>query len=160
MEQGRVSPPLSSPDTERTVLTSVNDKHLEEGTKGYYSINRPTSPYPNPTQTVTLDASANPSFWGTFKKTFGLGGKRRTSLTLRKKTKGKKTKGKKTQRKRRSQKRKTTQRKSSNKGKKRTTRRKRIYGGANNVAVQPYESPMDFARVQGIPTAIPHDLVG
>jgi hypothetical protein len=170
MEQGRVSPPLSSPDTERLTMPSSNPGSLEEGS-GYYAMRQPTTPYPSSTDVNTsqvMESSENPSLWQKVKSTFGLGGKRRKSKKVARKSKRtkktKKTLRKSTKKTKKSKRTKKTHRKLYGG----TTQKVWIaqgktpngqYGGFNNV-VNPYEPPMDFAPVHGIPTAQPHNMVG
>ena len=163
MEQGRVSPPLSSPDTERYTMPSTQPNTLEEG-YGYRPSN--PSPYSATFNPPSVDPNENPTFWQKMKRTFGLGGKRRKSRKLRKSKKSRKVrKNRKTKKTHKSLKKRHLSRKRGG-----TTQKVWIaqgktpngqYGGINNhIAVKPYEPPMDFAPVHGIPTAKPHTLVG
>jgi hypothetical protein len=156
MEQGK-RPPLSTPDTIRN-MNSISNSNLEEG-KGFYSMNRPSSPYSYPSNIT--NENPNPTVWEKVKKSLGLGGKRR--FKTRKMIKSKKS---------RKSKKKS---KKSRKSKKSIYRRQRggiikktfLFDGLNsngqyggNIIVNPYSPPMDFAPVKDIPTAQPHNWVG
>lgn len=144
MERG-TNVPMSSPFVMKNEYpTRTNEKSMEEG-KGFYSLNRSSSPYLSSPSAIP-ELSSNPTFWQKIKGAVGLGGKRKTKKNKTKKNKTKKSN-------------KTKKIKKTNKKIKRKygTRKKR--GGGVNI-VNPYEPPMDFAPIQGIPTAQPHHYVG
>ena len=153
MERG-LSEPRRSPFARRENYPT-NNANVEEG-KGFYSMNRSSSPYPSPPSSgnnVSYDQNINPnpSIWDKFRKTIGLGGKRRLRSLKSKKSK----KVKKVKKTKKSRKPRKTYKKSYKRG---GTMKKVIYGGSN--VVNPYSPPMDFAPVSNIPTAQPHNMVG
>lgn len=151
MERG-LSEPLRSPFARRESYPySAYNKNLEEG-KGFYSMNRSSSPYSSPPSSgnnVLLEqnenANPNPSIWDKFRKTIGLGGKRRLR-TLKTKKSRKSRNLKKIKKVKKSRKSRKTYKKSYKRG--------------GNHIVNPYSPPMNFAPVSGVPTAKPHNWVG
>ena len=151
MERG-LSEPRSSPFVRRENYPTSN-QNVEEG-RGFYSMNRTSSPYSSPSSSPTnvpLEQNPNSSIWEKFRKTIGLGGKRRLRSLKSKKSK----KVKKVKKTKKSRKPRKTYKKSYKRG---GTMKKVIYGGSN--VVNPYSPPMDFAPVSNIPTAQPHNMVG
>lgn len=141
MERG-TNVPMSSPFVMKNEYpTLTNERSMEEG-KGFYSLNRSSSPYYSPSATIP-EPSSNPTFWQKIKGAVGLGGKRKTKKNKKTRKTNKKTK---------------KTRKSNKKIKRKYGSRKKRGGGVN--IVNPYEPPMDFAPIQGIPTAQPHHYVG
>jgi hypothetical protein len=163
MEQGK-KPPHYTPDSMRNVNPITSSSTLEEG-KGFYYMNRPSSPFPYSSSTLTNEnQNQNPSVWEKVKRTFGLGGKRRLRKmkTLKIKKMGKSRKSRKFGKKSRRKSFKKLYKKRGG-----TTRKVWIaegktpngyYGGS--AVVNPYSPPMDFAPVKDIPTAQPHHWVG
>ena len=146
MERG-TNVPMSSPFVMKNEYpTRTNEKSMEEG-KGFYSLNRSSSPYLSSPSAIQ-EPSINPTFWQKIKGAVGLGGKRKTN---------KNNKNKKTKKTRKSKKTKKIKKTNKKIKRKYGTRKKR--GGGVNI-VNPYAPPMDFAPIQGIPTAQPHDYVG
>jgi len=157
MEQGR-KPPLYTPDSTKNLNPMQSNPYLEEG-RGYYSMNRPESPYPSSHSTL-MNQNPNPTVWEKVKKTFGLGGKRRLRRlkTLKIKKMGKSRKSRKSRRKPFRKSKKYKKSKNSKEG---------VVGGmyiplhgGASIVVNPYSPPMDFAQVKDIPTAKPHNMVG
>ena len=149
MERG-LSEPRRSPFARRENYPT-NNANVEEG-KGFYSMNRSSSPYPSPPSSgnnVSYDQNINPnpSIWDKFRKTIGLGGKRRLRTLKTKKS-----------RKSRNLKKVNKVKKSRKSRKSRKTYKKSYKRGGNNI-VNPYSPPMDFAPVSGVPTAQPHNWV-
>jgi len=150
MERG-LSEPRRSPFARRENYPT-NNANVEEG-KGFYSMNRASSPYPSTpssSNNVSYDQNTNPnpSIWDKFRKTIGLGGKRRLrTLKTKKSRKSRKSRNlKKVKKVKKSRKSRKTYKKSYKRG--------------GNYIVNPYSPPMDFARVSGVPTAQPHNWVG
>ena len=147
MERG-LSEPLRSPFARRENYPTYHP-NVEEG-KGFYSMNRSSSPYsstPSSGNNVLLEQNTNPnpSIWDKFRKTIGLGGKRRLRTLKNKKSK-KSRNLKKVKKVKKSRKSRKTYKKSYKRG--------------GNYIVNPYSPPMDFAPVSGVPTAQPHNWVG
>ena len=150
MERG-LSEPRRSPFARRENYPT-NNANVEEG-KGFYSMTRPSSPYPSTSSSDSYDQNTNPnpSIWDKFRKTIGLGGKRRLR-TLKIKKSRKSRNLKKIKKVKKSRKTRKTR-------KSRKTYKKSYKRGGNNI-VNPYSPPMDFAPVSGVPTAQPHNWVG
>ena len=149
MERG-LREPLSSPFVRRENYPTSHP-NVEEG-RGFYSMNRASSPYSSPSSSlVPLEQNPNPSVWEKFRKTIGLGGKRRLRSLKSKKSK----KVKKVKKTKKSRKPRKTYKKSYKRG---GTMKKVIYGGSN--VVNPYSPHMDFEHVSNVPTAQPHTMVG
>jgi len=157
MERG-LREPRSSPFVKRENYPTSHP-NVEEG-RGFYSMNRASSPYSSPSSSpanVPLEQNPNPSMWESFRKTIGLGGKRRLrSLKSRKSKKSKNLK--KVKKTKKSRKPRKMYKKSRRTYKRGGTMKKVIYGGSN--VVNPYSPHMDFAHVSNVPTAQPHNMVG
>lgn len=88
MERG-TNVPMSSPFVMKNEYpTRTNEKSMEEG-KGFYSLNRSSSPYLSSPSAIP-ELSSNPTFWQKIKGAVGLGGKRKPRKIKPRKIKPKK----------------------------------------------------------------------